>query len=72
MLDSWQQPPTCLVLNKQDKIEHELRNSASAALQQRFEQCCPFDRVFRTSAVRNDGIVKLRTHLLSKVRLKSL
>lgn len=67
MLAGWRQPPTTLVLNKIDKIEPEIRSSALKALQRRFAECAPFERVFCTSAVRREGVGELKAHLLAKV-----
>lgn len=64
----WQPPPALLFLNKQDKLDVNIRGTV---LQQLRSQLCGmlnFQHVFEGAAMKGDGVDELKRYLVKQVR----
>lgn len=63
----WPNIPLVLVLNKQDKIDRDLRPTVLQQLTAVLQDTAKFDKVFHVSALLGQGIGTVRQYLLSRV-----
>eukprot|EP00878_Enallax_costatus_P025437 GHUV01027215.1.p1 GENE.GHUV01027215.1~~GHUV01027215.1.p1 ORF type:complete len:205 (+),score=82.45 GHUV01027215.1:179-793(+) len=68
LLKDWQQPPTSLFLNKQDKLPDNTRAIAVQQVRQQLCRITQFDQVFEGAAMLGQGVDQLKRYLVSKAR----
>lgn len=64
---SWQQQPSLLFLNKQDKLEHLVRSTVLQQLRQQLCGAMDFVRVFEGAAMLGQGVSELKDYLAKQV-----
>ena len=67
LLNHWQQPPTLLFLNKQDKLPDNTRTIAVQQIRQQLCSITSFDQVFEGAAMLGQGVDQLKRYLVSEV-----
>jgi GTPase Era involved in 16S rRNA processing len=67
MASGWQQPPALLFLNKQDKLEANIRSTVPQQLRQQLCGMLDFKHTFEGAAMRGDGVEELRDFLVKQV-----
>lgn len=65
---NWQQPPAILFLNKQDKLEANIRATVLQQLRQQLGGLLGFTRVFEGAAMLGQGVPELKQYLAQQVR----
>jgi hypothetical protein len=68
MASGWQQPPALLFLNKQDKLDTNIRSTVLQQLRQQLCGMLDFKHTFEGAAMRGDGVEDLRDFLVTQVR----
>jgi GTPase Era involved in 16S rRNA processing len=68
LASSWQPPPAILFLNKQDKLDSNIRATVLQQLRTQLGGLLDFQRVFVGAAMRGEGVDELKDHLLKQVR----
>lgn len=68
MATSWQPPPAILFLNKQDKLDSNIRATVLQQLRKQLGGMLNFQHVFEGAAMRGEGVDELKDHLVKQVR----
>lgn len=68
LLTRWQPPPAILFLNKQDKLDSNIRATVLQQLRKQLGGMLDFQHVFAGAAMRGEGVDDLKDHLVKQVR----